>query len=65
MDNTAVELDDVVVRRQRLPRREVFAEGVEEKCIVPRTDSVPAKQNNLTFPPAEIARGGMVPPNKT
>ena len=45
----AVELDDVVVRRQRLPRREVFAKGVEEKCIAPRTDSGSAEQNNLTF----------------
>ena len=39
VDYMAVELDDVVVRRRRLPQREVFAEGVEEKCIAPRTDS--------------------------
>ena len=37
------------VCRRRLPRREVFAEGVEEKCIAPKTDSVSAEQNNLTF----------------
>ena len=49
VDYTAVELDDVVFRRRRLPRREVFTEGVEEKCIAPRTDSASAEQNNLTF----------------
>ena len=49
VDYTAVELDDVVVRRRRFPRREVFAEGVEKRCIAPRTDSVSAEQNNLTF----------------
>ena len=49
VSNMAVEFDDVVFRRRRLPRREVFAEGVEEKCIAPRTDSVSAEQNNLTF----------------
>ena len=27
----------------------LLAEGVEEKCIAPRTDSVSAEQNNLTF----------------
>ena len=45
----AVELSDVAFRRLRLPRREVFAEDVEGKCISPRTDSVAAEQNNLTF----------------
>ena len=49
VDYTAVELDDVVFRRRSLPRREVFAEGVEEKSIAPRTDSVLAEQKNLTF----------------
>ena len=49
VSNTAVEFNDVVFRRRRLPRTEVFAEGVEEKYIAPRTDSVSAKQNNLTF----------------
>ena len=49
VSNTAVKLNDVVFRQRRLPRTEVFAEGVEEKCIVPRTDSVSAEQNNLTF----------------
>ena len=49
MDYTAGELYDVAFRRRRLPRREVFAECVEEKCSSLRTDSVSAKQNNLTF----------------
>ena len=47
--NTAVKFNDVVFRRQRLPRTEVFAESVEEKYIAPRTDSVSAEQNILTF----------------
>ena len=47
--NAAVEFNDVVFRRWRLPRTEVFAEGVKEKCIVPRTYSVLAEQNILTF----------------
>ena len=49
VSNTAVEFNDVVFHRRRLPRTGVFAEGVEEKCIAPRTDSVSAEQNNLTF----------------
>ena len=49
VSNTAVEFNDVVFRRRRLLRTEVFAEGVEEKYIAPRTDSVSAEQNNLTF----------------
>ena len=49
VSNTAVEFNDVVFRRRRLLRPEVFAEGVEEKCIAPRTDSVSAEQNILTF----------------
>ena len=40
VDYTAVEFDDVVFRRRRLPWREVFTECVEEGCISPRTDSV-------------------------
>ena len=47
--NTAVKFNDVVFRRRRLPQTEVFAEGVEEKCVAPRTDSVSAEQNILTF----------------
>ena len=47
--NMAVELNDVVFRRRRLPWTEVFAEGVEEKYIAPRTDSMSAEQNNRTF----------------
>ena len=49
VSNTAAEFNDVVFRRRRLPRTEVFAESVEEKCIAPRTDSVSAEQNDLTF----------------
>ena len=49
VSNMAVVFNDVVFRRRRLPRTEVFAEGVEEKCIAPRTDSVSAEQNNLTL----------------
>ena len=49
VSNTAVEFNDVVFRRRRLQRTEVFAEGVEEKCNAPRTDSVSAEWNNLSF----------------
>ena len=49
VDHTAVELYDVAFRRLRLPRREVFAEGVEGKYISPRTDSMAVEQNNRTF----------------
>ena len=49
VSNTAVKFKDVVFRRRRLPRTEVLAEGVEEKCIATWTDSVSAEQNNLTF----------------
>ena len=40
--NMAVYLNDVVFHRRRLPRTEVFAEGVEEKYIAPWTDSMSA-----------------------
>ena len=43
VSNTAVEFNDAFSRRRGLPRTEVFAEGVEEKCIAPTTDSVSAK----------------------
>ena len=49
IDYTTVELYNVVFRRRRLPRREVFAECVEEKCISPGADSVSAEQNKMTF----------------
>ena len=49
VSNAAAAFNDAVFRRRRLPRTEVFAESVEEKYIAPRTDSVSAEQNNLTF----------------
>ena len=55
MDSSAVILNDVTFRRLRLPRREVFAEGVE-MCISPRTDSVAVEQNNLTFRRLKLPR---------
>ena len=48
ISNTAVEFNDVVFRRLRLPRTEVFAEGMEEKCFVP-TDMVSSEQEDRTF----------------
>ena len=59
ISNTAVEFNDVVLRRRRLPRTEVFAEGMEETCIVPRTDTVSSEQEDRTFyrpkPPWRVA----------
>ena len=49
VSDTAVEFNDVVFLPLRLPRTEVFAEGVMEKCIVPRTDSVSGEQDDRTF----------------
>ena len=49
VSNTGVKFNDVVFRRRRLPLTEVFAEGVGEKCFAPRTDSVSAEQDDLTF----------------
>ena len=59
ISNTAVEFNDGVFHRLRLPRTEVFAEGMEEKCIVPRTDTVSSEQEDRTFcrpkPPWRVA----------
>ena len=59
VSNTAVEFNDVVFRRLRLPRTEVFAEDMEEKCIVPRTDTKSSDQEDRTFcrpkPPWRVA----------
>ena len=41
--NMAVELKVVVFRRRRSPRTELVAEGVEEKYIATRRDSVSAE----------------------
>ena len=49
VSSMVVEFNDVVSRRRRLPRTEVFAEGVGEKCFAPRTDSVSAEQGDMTF----------------
>ena len=67
VSDTAVEFNDVVFLRLRLPRTEVFVEGVEEKCIVPRTDSVSGEHDTIV--PALSAgrncRGGLFSPTKT
>ena len=47
MNDAVMEMDDEPILRQRLPRTEVFAEGVEEKYIAPCTDSMSTIQNNL------------------
>ena len=47
--NTAVEFNDGIFRRLRLPRTELFAEDMEEKCVVPRTDTVSSEQEDRTF----------------
>ena len=48
ISNTAVEFKDGAFRRLRLPRTELFAEGMEEKCVVPRTDTVSSEQEDRT-----------------
>ena len=59
ISNTAVKLNDVVFCRLRLPRTEVFAEGMEEKCIVPRIDTGSSEQEDRSFcrpkPPWRVA----------
>ena len=40
ISNTAVKFNDVVFCQSRLPWAEVLTEGMEEKCVVPRTDTV-------------------------
>ena len=59
ISNTAVEFNDGVFRRLRLPWTEVLAEGMEEKCIIPRTDTVSSEQEDRTFcrpkPPWRVA----------
>ena len=64
ISNTAVDFNDVVFRRLRLPRTEVFAECMEEKCIVPRTNTVSSEQEDRTFCRSQ-PRGGLLSPNKT
>ena len=49
ISNGAVEFKDGVFRWLRLPRTELFAEGMEEKCVVPRTDTVSSEQEDRTF----------------
>ena len=59
ISNTAVEFKDGAFRRLRLPRTKLFAEGMEEKCVVPRTDTVSSEQEDRTFfrpkPPRRVA----------
>ena len=40
MNDAVIEMNDGPILRRRLPRTEVFAEGVEEKYIAPCTDSM-------------------------
>ena len=49
MNDAVIEMDDEPIFRRRLPRTEVFAEGVEEKYIAPGTDSMSTIQNSLIF----------------
>ena len=56
VSDTAVKFNDVVFLRLRLPRTEVFAQRVEEKCIVPRTYSVSGEQDDRTFCPPNLPR---------
>ena len=49
MNYAVIEMDDEPIFRRRLPRTEVFAEGVEEKYIAPGTDSMSTIQNSLIF----------------
>ena len=54
-----MEMDDEPILRRRLPHTEVFAEGVEEKCIAPCTDSMLTVQNSLIFRRANPWRRGV------
>ena len=49
INDAVIEMIDEPILRRRLPRTEVFAEGVEEKCIAPCTDPVLTVQNRLIF----------------
>ena len=56
MNDAVIEMDDEPILRRRLPRTEVFAEGVEEKYIAPCTDSMSTIQNSLIFRRANPSR---------
>ena len=47
--NTAVEFKDGAFRRLRLPRTELFAEGMEEKCVVFRLNKVRRNGSNSVY----------------
>ena len=49
MNDAVIDMDDEPILRRRLPRTEVFAEGVEEKYIAPCTDSMSTIQISLIF----------------
>ena len=53
------EMNDGPILRRRLPRTEVFAEGVEEKYIAPYSDSMSTIQTSLTFRRANPSRRGI------
>ena len=60
ISNTAVEFNDVVFPPAEITAdRSVCPEGMEEKCIVPRTDTVSSEQEDRTFcrpkPPWRVA----------
>ena len=46
INDAVIVMDDEPILRRRLPRTEVFAEGVEEKCMAPCTHSM---QNSQIF----------------
>ena len=50
IDDAVIEMGDEPILRRRLPRTEVFAEGVEEKCMAPCTDSRSTIQNPWANP---------------
>ena len=49
INDAVIEMDDEPILRRRLPHTEVFAEGVEEKCMAPCTDSRSTIQNSQIF----------------
>ena len=49
INDAVIVRDDEPILRRRLPRTEVFAEGVEQKCMAPCTDSSSTIQNSQIF----------------
>ena len=49
INDVVIVRDDEPILRRRLPHTKVFAEGVEEKCMAPCTDSRSSIQNSQIF----------------